>query len=216
MKNILLVLLAFLLGFGGVMEYHYLRTKQTATIVAPTTTSRVTPEPTFALVPPSQAVSGILTVTSGQAEKFSRNDTQYREASSGAQILIGESVATKENSTAAASVSGIVRVNMGPTAELVFANLFPDDFVLQQTTGKIEYFVDAPISVHALHSLVSMNPGDFILNIIDTDMSITVNTGSVKFALVDNDNNTNVWNLNAGQRANIDDAARQVYLVQAR
>ncbi|MCX6792086.1 MAG: hypothetical protein NT149_03555 [Candidatus Gottesmanbacteria bacterium] len=103
---------------------------------------------------------------------------------------------------------------MGPVAELVFANLFPTDFVLQQKTGKIEYLVTQPISVRALHTLVTINSGDTTINIIDTDMSITVKSGSVKFALVDNNNNTNVWDLKAGQRANIDDANSQVYLVK--
>jgi hypothetical protein len=217
-KNFLLALLAFILGFGAVVGYHYLRSsqQQTAPIVIPTTTNQVTPEPTFALVPPSEAVSGMLTVTSGHAEKLSRNETDYKEASTGAQILIGESVATKDNSIATATVSGIVSATLQSNAELVFANLFPEDFVLQQTTGKIEYLVSAPISVRALHSLVTINPGDIIINIIDTDMSITVKTGSVTFALVDTNNTTNVWNLNAGERANIDDANRYVYLVQPR
>jgi hypothetical protein len=223
-KNFLLALLAFILGFGAVVGYHYLRSsqQQTAPIVIPTTTNQVTPEPTFALVPPSEAVSGMLTVTSGHAEKLSRNETDYKEASTGAQILIGESVATKDNSIATATVSGIVSATLQSNAELVFANLFPEDFVLQQTTGKIEYLVSAPISVRALHSLVTINAGlpaqagDIIINIIDTDMSITVKTGSVTFALVDTNNTTNVWNLNAGERANIDDANRYVYLVQPR
>jgi hypothetical protein len=214
-KNILLVLLAFLLGFGGVMGYYYLRTKQATSIITPAA-SQPTPEPTFALVPPSEAVSGILTVEKGHVEKLSRQDTEYKETSTGAQILIGESVATKENSTAAATVSGIVNVSMGPTSELVFANLFPTNFVLQQKNGRIEYIVGKQISLRALHSLITINPGDVIITIIDTDMSITVKTGSVKFALVDANNTTNVWNLKAGARANIDDANRDVYLVQAR
>ena len=213
MKTFLLLLLAFVLGFGGVAGYQYFRTKQEAPVVV-TPAVQPTPEPTFALVPPSQAVSGILTVTTGHAQKFSRNDTEYKEASIGAQILLGESVATRENSSATASVSGIVTVSMGPSAELVFANLFPTDFVLQQKSGKIEYLVTQPISVRALHTLVTIGSGDTIINIIDTDMSITVKTGSVKFALVDNDNNTNVWDVQAGERANIDDVTRQVYLIQ--
>jgi hypothetical protein len=147
-KNVLLIILAFLIGFGTVVGYHYLRTKQTTPqVVAPTTTTQTNqpaPEPTFALAPPSEAVSGILTVTSGHAEKLSRNENDYQEASTGAQILIGESVATKENSGATASVSGIVTATMGPTSEVVFANLFPSDFVLQQKNGKIEYLVSAP------------------------------------------------------------------------
>jgi hypothetical protein len=47
-------------------------------------------------------------------------------------------------------------------------------------------------------------------------MSVTVKTGSVKLALVDNDNNTKIWNLKSGERANIDDATREVTLIKAR
>jgi hypothetical protein len=212
-KNILLVLLAFVLGFGAVVGYQYFRTKQ---IVTPAVQNPLggAPEPTFALVPPSQAVSAVLTVTSGHAQKFSRGDTEYTEASTGAQILLGESVATKENSSATAVVGGIANINMGPTSELVFANLFPADFVLQQKSGKIEYLVAQPISVRALHVLVTIGSGDTTINILDTDISITVKTGSVTFAIVDNDNNTNVYTVTKGQRANIDDATREVFLIQ--
>jgi hypothetical protein len=212
-KTILLLFLAFVLGFGGVVGYQYFRMKQETPVVVPPA-AQPTPEPTFALIPPSQAVSGILTVISGHAQKFSRTDTEYKEASSGAQILLGESVATKENSTTTVVVQGIANINMGPASELVFANLFPADFVLQQKSGKIEYLVSQPISVRALHTLITVGSGDTTINIIGTDMSVSVKTGSVKFALVDNDNNTNVWDLRAGERANIDDAARQVYLIK--
>jgi hypothetical protein len=212
MKNILLILFAFILGFGGIVGYQYFRTKQnTPVVVAPAV--QPTPEPTFALVPPSQAVAGTLTVTSGHAQKLSREDSEYKEASTGAQILLGESVATKENSSATATVSGIVKVSMGPNAELVFANLFPTNMVLQQKSGNIDYLVTKPISIRTLHSLAIIDSGETIVTIIDTDISITVKTGSVKFALVDTDNNTKVWDLKAGQRANIDDVARKVYLV---
>ncbi len=218
-KNILISLVAFFLGCGIVLGYQYWKTKQAAAqvVVSPTSTqAQITPEPTFALVPPTTAVSGTLTTITGHAQKYSRGDTEYKEASVGAQILLGESVATKLNSSAKASVTGIVSVNMGPMAEVVFANLFPNNFVLQQKAGKIDYFVTKPISVRVLHALVKINPGETIINIIDTDMSVTVKTGSVEFAIVDTDNQTNVWNLKAGQRANIDDEARQVYLVQTR
>lgn len=207
--------MAFLIGLCSVLGYQYLRTKQVQSppVVSPEVV-QPTPEPTFALEPPSQALTGTLTVTSGHAQKYSRNDTQYREASSGAQILIGESVATKDNSTAVTDVNGVVKATLGSTAELIFANLFPANTVLQQKNGKIDYVVTQPISVRALDVLINLNPGETVVNIIDTDMSITVKTGPVKFALVDNDNNTNVYTLTKGQRANIDDAADQVYLIQ--
>ncbi len=216
MKTTLFILIAFFLGFSAVAGYQYVHSLSAARISIAPVAGQPTPEPTLALVPPSEAVSGILTAVSGHAEKFSRGDTAYKEASTGAKILLGESIATKENSSATASVSSIVNVNMGPKAELVFTNVFPSNFILQQKSGKIEYLAIQPMSVRALHTLISLNPGGVTINIIDTDMSITVKTGSVKFALVDTDNNTGVWNLRAGQRANIDDKARKVYLVQAR
>lgn len=213
MKHILLPLLAFLIGLGAVLGYQYLRTKQAAPAPTSPIEVQITPEPTFALEPPSEALSGTLTVLNGHAQKYSRNDTQYREASSGAQILVGESIATLDASTATATVSGIVKANLGPTSELVFANSFPTDFVLQQKNGKIDYTVTKPISVRARDVLININSGEAIITIIDTDMSITVKTGSVKFALVDNNNVTQVYLLTKGERANIDDAADQVYLV---
>lgn len=216
MKNIFLVAIAFLIGLGAVLGYQYLKARQTALIVEPRPEADQPMAGTFALVPPSEALSGVLTVTSGHAEKLSREDAEYKEASSGAQILLGESIATKTNSTAVTTVHGFVTATMGPVSELVFANLFPKNFVLQQKSGKIEYQVNQPISVRALHALVNINPADVTINIIDTDMSVTVKTGSVKFALVDTDNNTKVWELKAGERANIDDAAREVFLIQAR
>ncbi|HHT9138984.1 MAG TPA: hypothetical protein ACFYEK_17285 [Candidatus Wunengus sp. YC60] len=212
--------MAFILGFTAVAGYQYVHAKTNTVIEQPQSKAdqpmAETPQPTFALVPPSGAVSGTLTVTSGHILKYSRNDVEYKEASTGAQILIGESIATNENSTAVADVTGIVKASMGQVSELVFANLFPTNFVLQQKIGKIDYQVTKPISVRALNVLVTIPSGESVINIIDTDISITVKTGSVKFALVDTDNNTGVWNLKVGERANIDSAASQVYLVQAR
>lgn len=133
-KTYLLAALAFFVGMIAVLGLRYLQIK---TVSAPQATSpQITPQPTFALVPPSQAVSGVLTVIAGHTEKFSRNTDAYAEASTGAQILTGESLATKDKSSAAASVSGIVTATLQENAELVFANLFPTDMVLQQKTEK--------------------------------------------------------------------------------
>jgi len=216
-KNLFLPLFAFLIGFGGVFGFQFIRIQQAGTKeIASPITSQPAPEPTLALRPPSEALSGMLTVISGHAQKFSHDETEYREASMGAEILLGESIATNANSSATAEVAGIVRANLGPTAELVFANMFPENFLLQQKNGKIEYMATRPVSIRALHALVSMEPGDVVLTIIDADMSVDVKSGSVKLAVVDTDNNTQVYTLTTGQRANIDDEAREVTLIKAR
>ena len=214
-KDFFIVFAAFFLGFAGVIGYQYLRAQRDRAVILPAPDAPL-PQPTFALVPPSQAVSGLLTAVTGHAQKLSREDSEYKEASAGATILVGESIATKDLSAATASVSGIMTATMGESSTLVFANLFPNNFVLQQKSGNVDYRVFSPISVRALHALVTIAGGETGIHIIDTDMSVTVKSGSVKLALVDSDNNTHVWELSAGQRANIDDAARRVYLVGAR
>ena len=218
MKTTVIAIICFLIGVFAVLGYRYYRAKQSKAPVTHTVTlpEELTPQPTFALVPPSEAVSGILTITKGKAQKWSRNDDGYKEASSGAQILTGESVVTEDLSTAVATVSGIANITFGQDTELAFANLYPTDMIVQQKSGKITYEITDtghPFSVRALHTLVSIPSGAMTINVVDTDISITVTTGSVKFALVDNDNNTHVWNLTEGHRVNIDDAARQVYFV---
>ncbi len=217
MKNIILVIVFFIIGFASVWILQYIRHSRNA--YSPITTTEQSPalSPTpFILNPPSQSVNATLTILHDKVMQLTRTVDSYQNATSGGQILTGESIATDENGIAVATVSGIVTTTLNPNAELAFANLFPEDLVLEQKSGKIQYDVvdtGRPASVRALHTLVSINSGTTIINVIDSDMSITVKTGSAKFALVDNDNNTHVWNLTEGHRANIDDPTRSVYFV---
>ena len=215
MKHTLLILAAFAIGFTGVAAYGFFRT-QTAQPPTVVTGTIPTLQPTFALTPPSEAVSGMLTQTTGHVLKLSRTDSDFKEASAGAVILTGESLATKDQSAATATVSGILTVSLGQNAEVAFANMYPSNFVLLQKSGQAEYRIFSPISVRALHTLIGLEPGNFTITIINTDLSVTVTSGSATIALVDTDNNTHIWNLSQGERANIDDATRQVYLIKAR
>lgn len=214
MKNVVIWFFAFALGFIGVGLYGYIRTSSAANPVISKTTSVPIPAPTYALNPPSEALSGMIVTETGTVKKLSRNETDYTEASAGAQILLGESIATDADSTTVASVSGMVTAYVDASSELVFANMFPSNFVLQQKNGRVTYDVYQPIAVRALHSLISLNSGTYMIHIIDTDMSVTAISGSAKLAIVDTDNNTHVYDIGEGERLNIDDANRLVYRVR--
>jgi hypothetical protein len=219
MKDAVLLVIAFFLGFGSVLGYRYIRTPKPATALHVPVTPSDTPQPTLSLEPPAQALSGILTVTKGHAEVFARSSDAYAEASTGAKILLGESVATKENSQAVIEITNFVTATMEEKAEVVFANLFANNMVLQQKNGKVLYkLADGvnPIAIRALHALVSLRSGETTINIIDTDLSVTVKSGSIKLALVDTDNNTKIWELKEDQRANIDDDSRTVRILKTR
>lgn len=217
MQKILLPVAAFFLGFFGIFGYLYIHAQTSVPVrVIPKTTTAPTPEPTFALVPPASSVTGVLAVTRGHAEKFSRGDTEYKEASTGAQILPGESVATKAESGAVVTVQTIVTSALSEQAELVYANMFLNNFVVQQKAGEISYAASKPISVRVLHSLVSIQPGETLITITDSDVDISVKTGSAKLALVDLNNDTHVWTLTEGDSASVSDTSRRVRLVHGR
>lgn len=202
------LLLCFLVGFIGFL---------TARFIQVCTLSPFLPQiSTFTFTPPSQALSGILTSTNGHVEKLSRNENEFKEASQGATILLGESVATKTKSDATVTIANFAKIQFGPAAEVNFANLFSDNMVLQQKSGDIRYSTTKPLSIRALHTLISITSGTTIINIIDTDISVAVQSGLAKFALVDTDNNTRTYQLSEGQWANINDTTRKVYLVTPR
>jgi hypothetical protein len=171
---------------------------------------------TFSLQPPSQALQGRLEITQGTAQMYLRNADSYAPATSGATILIGESVVTGPKSEAVATVNGLVTITLEANAELTFANIFTEDTVLIQKSGRMTYTKAAspyPVAIRALHTLISQESGAMIVNSIDTDVSVPVPIGTVKIALVDTDNTTHVWQLHEGDRANIDDLTRTVYLL---
>jgi hypothetical protein len=137
------------------------------------------------------------------------------ESTAGAQILLGESIATKDRSSATIMLSDTLTAAIGEHAELVFSNLFPENTVLQQKSGKIFYSVQSPhpVSIRALHALITASSSAFFINVVDSDIAVTAQSGIVKIALVDANNDTHVWNLEDGSRANIDDEKRKIFFL---
>lgn len=219
MKNILLALLFINLGFFAVIGWQYFQNQKSSQVLEAPMTAPTPATTPFVLRPPSQALNGTLSIIKGKIELKSRDTGVYAEASSGAQILTGETIASGENTAATITIDGFATSTLEENSELVFANLYPTNMVLQQKNGKVTYrLVDQqyPVSVRVLHTLVSLLPGTTTINIIDTDISVSVASGSAAIALVDTDNNTHVWKLEKNEQANIDDAKRHVYLIRPR
>jgi hypothetical protein len=219
MKDAIFLVLAFFLGFGSFFGYKYIKTPKNTMPPASTIQVSITPEPTFALIPPSQAVSGILTITKGKADIFTRTADTYGEATSGGIILTGESIATKEKSLATVEIANLLSVRMDETSEVSFANLYQDDMVLLQKSGTVLYKMtggNKPISIRVLHNLVALESGEMTISLDGTDVVVSVSSGTAKLAQVDNDNTTHVWDIQEKQRAVIDDKALQVRILKAR
>lgn len=203
MKLSFAVALVFL-GLAGILTFRYFQVKNSPAFA---------PQPSsFTLSPPSQAITAALSESAGVVEQFTREADDYQEATPGGAIRQGESIATKRGS-AVIALDTLGSVSMGDNSEMSFVSLIPTSLVVWQKSGTVAYEVNAsdPFSIRALHALITLS-GDASLAIDGTDILFRVTKGTAKLALVDTDNNTNVWNIVEGQRAIVDDEARSVRL----
>jgi len=162
------------------------------------------------LVPPRQAITGIIAQSSGEVFQFTRENDGYTPATPGGTLRQGEAIATKQGAVAL-SFNNAGHVSLKENSELSAASLVADAIMFQQKEGIIFYEVNSitPFSIRALHALFTLN-GDATLTIRGTQVMFQVTKGTAKLALVDTDNNTHVWDLVEGNRAFVDDNAREV------
>lgn len=201
MNAYLIGFIAFLIGFFGIIISQYQNLK--ATSLDKSNDSAVV-YPTIALSPPVQAKDGFLTILSGAVQKISLGESSYADVASGVKVYHGEAVATKANATAFIAFQGYADARLSQNSEIVFANTLPSDFVMQQKMGTIEYTVIRPVSVRVLKALVSLEPGLVTIALDDSKTTVTPLKGIVKIALIDNENNTQVYEVSPGQKATID------------
>lgn len=229
MKSSLLSSLGFILAsimcvvIGAVATLYVYTTKiQSTDIRLPQTTesqkSDTVITESFALVPPAQSLKGILIDMKGSVLHKTRDTNAFVEATSSATILVGESIATEKDGTATIQIPSLSVISMEKDAEIVFINIFPQNSVFQQKSGNIQYEILStnPVAIRALHTLIQASDAKITINIIDSDISVIVQNGEVKVALVDTDNITHVHTVPEGKIANIDDSGRTVTITSPR
>jgi hypothetical protein len=209
----LLAFVCFVIGFIGVLAYSFSNSRTSPKEVL--TQSPETPS-ISKLSLPSRSISGIITSTTGRVQKFSRGEDGFKDASPGAQILLGESVAVKPDSKSTLEIPGIFSASLGENSELNFVNLFPENTVLLQKTGKIFYSVESPhpVAIRVLHTLISASSSAFLVDTLDDVIAVTAQSGIVKIAFVDNNNDTHVWEMEDGNRADINDTTRKIRFIK--
>lgn len=220
MKNTIIWILVgavcLVVGFFGTL--YFLPSEEPA-ISEPLNNQGTILSPTpFSLQPPAQSLRATLTQKSGSVLHKTRDTNAFAEATPSGTILIGESIATSENGKATIGIPSLATISMENDTELVFANMYKENTVLQQKSGKILYTITSvlPVSIRALHTLISSNQSVFLVSVIDSDIAVTSQKGGVKIAFVDNENTTHVYTIPEGKRANIDDANRTISIVLPR
>lgn len=157
---------------------------------------------TFKSDPPALALSGALTVVTDSVKKYARFADDWEEIASPSSILQEEKIQTDESGKAEVGFPNQLKIIINPYSEVYFANLLPDSFLVEQSKGEVTYTVEKPISIKSVDTLTSFGQGKLILE-VDPDngfIYLNIASGSGKFSFIDNDNQTQVYEIEEGDR----------------
>lgn len=196
-----------LLGILGLTAVFAFRSWQVSRIP----TLPFTPETSVTtLTPPTQSLQGIILSQRGVVKKLGRGQTEFAPIDATKPILQGEIVITENYARANIRIGTIGAVILDASSEVDFVNLIPENLVIHQKEGNIQYDTTQPLSVRSLHMLLTLFKGSGRVTARNGLISVTISDGEARLAMVDNDNNTHVWSLTEGQTAMVNDEKQTV------
>lgn len=203
----LVLFLLFLTGAVGILGFRVWQVKRVRDIP-------FSPRPSsFVLNLPSESLAGRLISVKGKVEKEPREKDKFEEVGVGEEVLQGEKLATGEKSRATVEFPDFIRISLAADSEVDFVSLLPSNFLVHQTLGEVNWKVlqeNEPVSVRSLHVLFTFPSGESKVVVEGEKIEVKVLSGEAKFALVNLDNKTHVWELKSGQEALIDNSQRRV------
>jgi hypothetical protein len=202
-------ILAFLVGVTGIIGTRYWQVHRPIPQpqIKPVTIP-VSPSPAaYSYRPPSTAIVGTVTAATDKVTKTFWDNDSPGVATPGAQLFQGETLVTGSAATASADIDSIVRIDLDSASEVDFTSLIPDRLLVTQPAGLVGYVASesAVLSVRSLGMLLKIQGGTVNVDREDNFIYLNQISGQSTFALVDNDNNTQVYTLNENQRATIND-----------
>ncbi len=152
--------------------------------------------------PPALALKGETQAVVPTVSKLVRNRNEWEEVKDKTIVLMGESLKTDKTGKSRVIFNDHLTVEIEPNSEIKFINLLPDSFLISQLQGKVNYQVNKPTSFRIGLALLLILSGQLKIESSLDNQLFTVNllSGSGQFALIDKDNQTQVYLLKAGQR----------------
>lgn len=195
-----LFLASFLLGIFG---YRFFKSDQSERGIS---LSQAEPSP-FVLKPPSAALAGQVIKINGEVNKQPRDKEGLLPVEDGQSVYQAENVLVGAGSSAEVLFPRFAQLNLGENSEIDLVSLIPESFLVSQKLGQVSYLLlseDDQLSVKIFELLALINTGESVINIQNGIVEIAVSSGSTRLALIDNDNQTQVWDLAKGDKASID------------
>lgn len=152
---------------------------------------------------PMESLSGKIATMSGSVKWQSRTSPSPVPINSLRKLMQGEELETKKNGKATVEFDKVGMIKITPDTQLNFVQTLPANFVVEQKKGTAEYIKrgDIPVSITSLDLLINLNSGRSIISVDEgnSQIIISVESGSATVAFNDRDNLTNILTVDEGR-----------------
>jgi hypothetical protein len=220
----LLVFILFLLigivgGFIYVTQQHA-SAPSTDRSPDPSVTSRpniLTPAPTMTFAPPQESQTGIVTTVSGDGGILKRYAREYTTAQEEDAFVIGEAARTLADTQMTLTFENFGKITLGEQSHIASVSLLRSNFTVEQTKGEVAYVSqtpDSPISVRYRGAVMKIG-GTSIISVSDDGVAnVVAGTEQTTMALLDENNNTKVRTIEAGETAILDTGRQTIEVLE--
>lgn len=205
--NILIFIVAFILGIGSQLYVQRTLTKQSEVV---TTTKKTVPAIALKNAP-ENALKGDLSASSGTILFQDRIATKPATLLSPVQIQQGETLETTADGKATVKFGTILTTELNSQTKLNYVQTLPENIVINQLTGKATYITatSSPVSIRSLHTVIKIESESVMT--IETDdglIDIEVTKGSIIVGYNDLENISTIVKVKEGYVFRYDDGLR--------
>lgn len=198
LKNIFLFIVSLIIG--GLVSI------AVGQLIAPTKTELLKPflsETIFSLEQaPAKSIVGNIASVSGSVAWQSRTSHSAVPINSLKSLQQGEEIETHGDGEIIVNFAKAVIITISPDTQINFVQTLPDNMVVQQKSGSAEYTKngDIPISIRSMDLLINLNSGKSTISVDqeNSQVVISVETGSATVAYNDTENLTNILTIGKG------------------
>jgi hypothetical protein len=208
MKHSIIFLLSVIVGTLIMITAATLTvSKKEKTVITPLSKGK-----SFSLLnPPSDSITGNVTILTGEVDWQSRIATIPATITTLNSVQQGEEIETQEKTNMAILFLHIGSLTVSPNTHLSFVQTMPNNFVTTQYKGSVTYakLGQYPLSIRTLHMLTSLNGrGKVDVDPDNETITITLIEGDGTVAFNDLDVLSNVVSIQSGDILLYDDRTR--------
>lgn len=210
MKKLLWFLVPFIVAFAA--GFFYLSTN---TLEPATSTLLPSQSPDILFEnPPAQSLKGQIVSKTGDVSRQARTATESAKLEDSKPVLQGEEFETGDNGSLSILFTNVLSVLLSPKSKITFAQTLPQNLVLVQNGGTIDYKQEGTniVSIRALSLLIRGNSARIKVQVDEENQSLTASviSGSITVAYDDLNHASHLKNITSGEKLIFDETTRTI------